>query len=430
MKIYHSIRFRVLAGILLFGTILILINGVITFVLMGKNVGRLVDNLLQTEVDFFLYQYEKDNTTPLPNSKFISAFKGAEALPHKYKSHVAGLEPGVHSLHPRKDRPPKHVAVIRLPDTGETHYLLFHGRAFFKENDFMDPRGILMLSVALLLIPGTIIGVVISILMFRPMVALMDKIRALNPEDIPEQWAVASSTGEIGMLTASLETAMQRIKAFIQREKQFTRDASHELRTPLTIVKGAVEIMEQQPEIETNPLLKKPLKRITRSVNDMETTIETFLWLAREEDAQGESCRVRDAVDKAVSNTRYLIENKTVELVVDIRENPELKVREEILYIAVVNLIRNAFQFTGEGSVTVISEAERITIIDTGMGIEPDRLDAVTHSHIKGELSCGFGLGLSIVSRLCRRFGWGFTIESEPGKGTRVTIDWVPQDVD
>ncbi|HCY88127.1 MAG TPA: hypothetical protein DHV36_23525 [Desulfobacteraceae bacterium] len=424
MNIYRSIRFRVLAGILLFGTILILINGVITFILMGKNVGRLVDNLLQTEVDFFLYQYEKDKATPLPHSKFINAYRGEDELPHRFKELVRGLEPGTHTIHRKKEGPPLHVGVIRLPDTGETHYLFFHGRAFFKENEFMDPRGILLLSVALLLIPGTIIGVIISILMFRPMVALMDKIRALNPEDIPDQWAVTSGTGEIGMLTASLETAMQRIKAFIQREKQFTRDASHELRTPLTIVKGAVEIMEQQPEIETNPLLKKPLQRITRSVNDMETTIDTFLWLAREEDDPGESCHVRDAVDKAVSNTWYLIENKAVELVVDIRDNPELEVREEILYIAVVNLIRNAFQFTQEGRVSVISDTAGITIIDTGMGIEPDRLDEVTRSHTKGERSHGFGLGLSIVSRLCRRFGWALNIESTPQKGTRVTINW------
>ncbi|WDP84479.1 MAG: sensor histidine kinase [Desulfobacter sp.] len=47
-----------------------------------------------------------------------------------------------------------------------------------------------------------------------------------------------------------------------------------------------------------------------------------------------------------------------------------------------------------------------ITIEDTGMGIEPERLALVTRSHIKGEKRQGFGLGLSIVSRLCTRFGW------------------------
>jgi len=61
------------------------------------------------------------------------------------------------------------------------------------------------------------------------------------------------------------------------------------------------------------------------------------------------------------------------------------------------------------------------------MGIEADKLDSVTRTHIKGEKSQGFGLGVSIVSRLCRRFGWQLTIESEPGKGTRTRIMW--QDV-
>jgi signal transduction histidine kinase len=45
-------------------------------------------------------------------------------------------------------------------------------------------------------------------------------------------------------------------------------------------------------------------------------------------------------------------------------------------------------------------------------------------SHIKEATSQGFGLGLSIVSRLCKRFGWQLTIESEPGKGTRTRILW------
>ncbi len=424
MKFYQSIRFRVVASVLIFGTILVVINGFITFVLMGKNVGRLVDNLLETEVDYFLYQYEKDRATPLPHSKFINAYQGMDRVPEKFKEVVRDLGPGVHTIFPQKNRPPLHVGIIELPDTKITHYLFFHGREFFKENDFINPLQILMISLGVLLIPGTIIGVVTSRIVFKPMIDLMNKIKRLNPENIPEQWTEHSQKGEIGMLTSTIETAMQRINAFIRREKQFTRDASHELRTPLTIVKGAVEIMEQQPELDTNPLLRKPLNRIVRSVNDMETTIETFLWLAREENDPTETCEVEAVVRKAVENTRYLIVNKDVELILDLRHNPTLQVREEILYIAVTNLIRNAFQFTSQGSVTIISENTYIAIIDTGLGIEPDRLDSVTQSHIKGEQSQGFGLGLSIVSRLCKRFGWELSIDSRPGKGSHVKIEW------
>ena len=101
-----------------------------------------------------------------------------------------------------------------------------------------------------------------------------------------------------------------------------------------------------------------------------------------------------------------------------------VRAREEILYIAVTNLIRNAFYFTAKGSVTITLDDAHIGVQDTGMGIEPGQLETVTHSHVKGATSQGFGLGLNIVSRLCKRFGWQLIIESRAGQGTGVKILW------
>jgi signal transduction histidine kinase len=302
--------------------------------------------------------------------------------------------------------------------------MFFHGKEFFEENTWLHPEQVTLISLAFLLIPGIIIGYIISRMLFSPVVTLIEQIKSLNPDNIPERFSQKHANNELGVLTRTVETTMNRIKAFIQREKQFTRDASHELRTPLTIVKGAVEIMETQPELETNPLLKKPLKRISRSVRDMETTIETFLWLAREENGTAESCRVVPVAEKAISDNQYLIENKDIQLHMDVRTDKAVRVKEEVLYIAITNLIRNAFHFTSKGSVTITIDDDHIGIADTGMGIETDKIDSVTQSHIKGKKSQGFGLGLSIVSRLCKRFGWQLSIESEPGKGTWTRIMW------
>jgi len=129
-------------------------------------------------------------------------------------------------------------------------------------------------------------------------------------------------------------------------------------------------------------------------------------------------------VRKAISDNQYLIENKDIQLHMDVRKDKSVRVKEEVLYIAITNLVRNAFQFTSKGSVTITIDDAHIGIADTGMGIETDKLDSVTQSHIKGEKSQGFGLGLSIVSRLCKRFGWQLSIESEPEKGTRTRIMW------
>jgi signal transduction histidine kinase len=424
MKFYQSIRFRIVAGVLLFGTVMILLSTGITLFITRSSMSRMITNLIDTEVDTFIYKYEKDRTTPLPHSKYINMYEGVENVPGQLRDLLKTLQPGVHKIDDPDKKHPFHVGVIQLPDKEIPYFMFFHGREFFEENTWLHPRQVPLISLALLLIPGIIIGYITSRMLFAPVVTLMEQIKDLNPDNIPARFSQKHANNELGMLTRTVETTMNRIKAFIQREKQFTRDASHELRTPLTIVKGAVEIMETQPELENNPLLKNPLKRISRSVRDMETTIETFLWLAREESPAEESCRVAPVARKAISDNQYLIENKDIQLHMDVRKDKSVRVKEEVLYIAVTNLIRNAFQFTSQGSVTITIDDAQIGIQDTGMGIEADKLDSVTESHIKGAKSQGFGLGLSIVSRLCKRFGWQLTIESQPGKGTRTRIMW------
>lgn len=424
MRFYQSLRFRIVACILLFGTLLVMLNASIMFFVMGNSMSKVIANLIDTEVDTFLYKYEKDRTTPLPHSKYIDVFAGVESVPERHREQVKNLPPGIHAIEQQDNRPPKYVGVMQLAGKDVPYFMFFHGREFFEENAMLRPRQILMLSLALLLIPGIIIGYITSRMLFAPVVTLMEQIGGLNPDNIPSRFSQKHASNELGMLTRTIETTMNRINAFIQREKQFTRDASHELRTPLTIVKGAVEIMEQQPELDGNPLLKNPLKRISRSVRDMETTIETFLWLAREEGGTEASCRVEPVVRKAIEDNRYLIENKDIELHIKVRTDKAVRAREEVLYIAVTNLIRNAFHFTSRGSISITIDHAHIGVQDTGMGIEPEQLESVTRSHVKGEKSQGFGLGLSIVSRLCKRFGWQLAIESQAGKGTRVRILW------
>ncbi len=424
MKFYQSIRFRIIAGTLLFGLLLIIITTSTLFFVMRKGMSRMITNLISTEAEYFLYKYEIDKTSPLPHSKYIAIFKGFDELPDNMKDRIKGLPLGIHYIKPDKQRHPLHVGVIQLPDKENPYYLVFHGRAFFQENVFLRPKEILLIFLGLLLIPGGIVGYFLSRALFKPVVKLMEQIKDLDPENLQTEFSHNQAKNELGMLSKTIYTTMNRINAFIQREKQFTRDASHELRTPLTIISGAVEIMEQQPEVENNPILGKPLQRISRSVSDMQTTIETFLWLAREESGPFKACHVAPVVEKAIGDNQYIISGKNVQVDFAIQQDKSINVKEEILYIAITNLIRNAFQFTSKGSVAITLNEKCFRIQDTGKGIHKEVIHSVTKSHIKGEKSQGFGLGLSIVSRLCKRFGWELVVESEPERGTLVIIYW------
>ncbi|ACN13461.1 ColS [Desulforapulum autotrophicum HRM2] len=419
MNFLGSIRFRIIATILLFGFVLILLNSSITFFFMGKGMTGLVKNLLATEVEYFEYRYGQDRTTPLPHSKYIRVFRGINQVPERFRNQVKALSLGIHSI--RREHP-IHIAVMAFPDTKDRFYLFFHGRQFMEENNIIRPGQVILISIAVLLVPGILLGMFTSRAVLAPMGRLMEKIRALKPENLPAFFSDKTETNEIGVLTTTLEQTMSRIREFIDREKEFTRDASHELRTPLTIVKGAVEIIESQPEAETNGLIKRPLARIKRSVSEMEQTIETFLWLAREDvDSKGR-CRAGEVVDRVVEGSRHLLHGKAVKIEVRVDPQVEIAVKAEILHIVMGNLLKNALDYTREGKVILIVEPDFLEVSDTGMGIDQGRIQAVTNAHVKGATSSGFGLGLNIVKRLCTRFGWDMDIASQPGKGTRVRI--------
>jgi signal transduction histidine kinase len=90
--------------------------------------------------------------------------------------------------------------------------------------------------------------------------------------------------------------------------------------------------------------------------------------------------------------------------------------------MVIMNLIQNAFHYTAQGKITVQICNDRITVSDTGAGIETQELEKITQPHVRGNNSTGFGLGLAIVKKLCQRFGWRLEINSKLGQGTNVDL--------
>ena len=88
--------------------------------------------------------------------------KGINQVPPKFKDHVMALIPGTHLIHIEKKRPPVHVVVIKLTDITTPYYMFFymffHAGEFFKGNGHVKPPQMLLNSLALFLIPGSIIG--------------------------------------------------------------------------------------------------------------------------------------------------------------------------------------------------------------------------------------------------------------------------------
>jgi signal transduction histidine kinase len=211
---------------------------------------------------------------------------------------------------------------------------------------------------------------------------------------------------EVGVLAATIEKTLERISAFVARERYFTSSASHELRTPITVITGALELLEQS---ELSHSDAKALDRVRRATLDMKTTIEMFLCLARETDdgLYQEQFLVAPLVSNAIELQRHLLSRKQVAVDIEHLANPSVCGHPQAFAIAVNNLVRNAFEhrLTGQGPITIRIDARELLVANQLSSTEQHSpTDASSH---------GYGLGLGIVERLCERNGWSFSLRAD-----------------
>jgi signal transduction histidine kinase len=228
----------------------------------------------------------------------------------------------------------------------------------------------------------------------------------------------------VRQLTGALTDLADRVSEFVQRERDFTRDASHELRTPLTVIRVATDLMLADPDASERQT--RSLARVQRAGRDMEAVIDAFLILAREAEVEplSEEFDVREIVAHEVARVQPLLSGRPIDLEVVDEGAPKLFAPPHVLAVMVGNLLGNAVRFTDSGRIQLLMAPERIEVRDTGVGMTPEILIKAFDPFYRADPGReeGRGMGLSIVRRLGDRFGWPVSLQSQPGKGTVATI--------
>ncbi len=256
---------------------------------------------------------------------------------------------------------------------------------------------------------------------FSPLQSLTAELEQIKPSHLPENISQNYPANEIGQLASALDQSMQQIHQFIEREQHFTRDASHELRTPIAIIKTSTELLNQNKS-ELNPEQIRLLKSIASACNQMEQTITALLSLARQDTSNIDSkTHILPIVEKVIVQQSYLLDHKEVSVEVDIKPNDEMLIGKQELHIIMTNLISNAFQYTEHGEVTIQYQNNVLSVTDSGSGMDDSIKDKATEPLVKGEHSHGYGIGLSLVSRLCEHHGFTLTVH-HLNKGTQILV--------
>jgi signal transduction histidine kinase len=223
-----------------------------------------------------------------------------------------------------------------------------------------------------------------------------------------------------------------QLEALLAEQKRFTADASHELKTPLSVAKIHADLLLHSNPTEAE--YKESLESIEDAVDRMSHLVQDLLLLAQTDAGHMSKKRTAIIVRDLVEQARHLhcVSNGPP---IDLEQvDPSLTVvgSEDELVRVFSNLVGNAIRHTpapGKIVVRATMRDEQIVtcIIDTGEGIAAEHLPHLGERFYRVDSSRtrehgGTGLGLSICKRLVENHNGSLTFESEPGKGTTVTV--------
>jgi signal transduction histidine kinase len=218
-----------------------------------------------------------------------------------------------------------------------------------------------------------------------------------------------------------------------EQQQAFISNASHELRTPLTLVQATTEVaLRGQP----NSQQKEYLRNILEEIHYMNHMVDDLLLLARKDARRLKLSREAVTLPRLFSEVKGQVENLAAEQQVAIILGESVdqvwadaaRLRQ-VLFI----LLDNAIRYTPPGgriNLAAVRHGRLVTIMvsDNGQGIPAERLPHVFERFYQSSRSGGDetrsnGLGLSIAKALVEAMNGKINIQSQPGEGTRVSVE-------
>jgi PAS domain S-box-containing protein len=245
---------------------------------------------------------------------------------------------------------------------------------------------------------------------------------------------------DLKKLQQDLEQARKTAEGANRAKSAFLANMSHELRTPMNAILGYSEMLTEEAEDQELDDFVPDLKKINQAGTHLLALINDVLDLSKIEsgkiEAYAEDIDINSMLDQVIETTQPLIAKNDNQLKVERGERLGAA-HQDITKLrqALFNLLSNAAKFTKSGTITIDARRSRIddedwltfAVIDTGIGIPPDKIDVVFEEFAQADDSTtrnygGTGLGLAISRRFCRLLGGDLVLESETGKGSTFTI--------
>lgn len=241
------------------------------------------------------------------------------------------------------------------------------------------------------------------------------------------------------MILKNLFKKSKEKQARRQEEKyraEFVANVSHELKTPLTAIRSCVDTL-MEGAIDDKKYNRTFLYKIDKHVNNLSSLIDDILEVSRLESNQEHGQFVRFDVDKIVQRAiETVAENaRSKRIIIEkIGASGQYYINgiEDQVYRALLNILDNAINYTGEGGKVRIFCSQKndnvfLSVVDNGIGISEKHLARIFERFYRVDRARsrelgGTGLGLAIVKHIINTHGGEVLVKSEVGEGSKFTL--------
>ncbi|AMR31312.1 two-component sensor histidine kinase [Mucilaginibacter sp. PAMC 26640] len=270
-----------------------------------------------------------------------------------------------------------------------------------------------------------------------PVNKIISQINQIRSTNLHLRVTQVNSKDEIAELIDNVNRLLAHLDNAFELQQTFVSNASHELRTPLTSIMGEVDVALDKPRDEQE--YKRVLNSIAADGARLQETITGLMELAQVDVHYTQAKLSPVRVDELIweLSEKWTTKKGPGFLKVTMADMPEddellnIPANKPMLYIALNNIIDNAFKYSAGQPVTLNFTADqssvKIVVQDKGQGIDPAEQDKIFRSFYRGsgvKAVAGSGIGLYITSKIIELFKGTISVTSDGASGSTFVLQF------
>jgi signal transduction histidine kinase len=294
----------------------------------------------------------------------------------------------------------------------------------------VDPVRTLLVIFAVEGVVATVLAVAAALWLsrgaVRPLQKVIDVAAEIQASDLRRRIHAERQPAEVQKLADTFDAMLERLEKAFQEQQHFIMDVSHELRTPLTVLKGNIDVMLMDRNLDSAS--REHCERMSNEVSRLIRLTTNLLYMAGADAGREPERRLLelDVVCREVLRQGRDL-RPDVKLTIGREDQVTVMADRDQVKQMVLNLVENAVKYTPAGGQVTVSVYRNgadayVRVEDTGPGIPADILPNIFRRFYRGNqrgMMGGTGLGLAIAERIARSHGGSIDVWSE-GEGQRV----------